>query len=108
VSLPYALRAPLAYEPGLMGVVTRVFADSLLRWYRRRLAPDNGTAQGGLLTVIQRSSGDMRLNPHLHAVALDGLYIAGPDGQPVFRALGPDRRPMSCLRGPHETARSRP
>jgi hypothetical protein len=88
LSLPYALRAPLAYEPGLMGVVTRVFADSLLRWYRRRLAPNNGTSQGGLLTVIQRSSGDMRLNPHLHIVALDGLYVAGPDGQPVFRALG--------------------
>jgi len=32
LSLPYALRAPLAYEPGLMGVVARVFADSLLRW----------------------------------------------------------------------------
>jgi hypothetical protein len=32
LSLPYALRAPLAYEPGLIGVVARVFADSLLRW----------------------------------------------------------------------------
>ncbi|HJX64443.1 MAG TPA: hypothetical protein VJ860_10910, partial [Polyangia bacterium] len=30
----------------------------------------------------------MRLNPHLHVVALDGLYVAGPDGRPVFRALG--------------------
>ena len=88
LSLPYALRAPLAYEPGLIGVVARVFADSLLRWYGRRLAPSNGTAQGGLLTVIQRSSGDMRLNPHLHVVALDGLYVAGADGRPVFRALG--------------------
>jgi len=39
-------------------------------------------SQGGLLTVIQRSSGDMRLNPHLHVVALDGLYVAEPDGQP--------------------------
>jgi hypothetical protein len=28
------------------------------------------------------------LNPHLHVVALDGVYVAGPDGQPVFRALG--------------------
>jgi len=41
LSLPYALRAPLAYEPahrrGGEGV-----ADSLLRWYGRRLAPSNG------------------------------------------------------------------
>jgi hypothetical protein len=88
LSLPYALRAPLAYEPGLMSVVARVFEDSLLRWYERRLAPGDRAAQGGLLTVIQRSSGDMRLNPHLHVVALDGVYVAGPDGLPVFRALG--------------------
>jgi hypothetical protein len=76
-----------------MSVVARVFEDSLLRWYERRLAPGNSSrggraAQGGLLMVIQRSSGDMRLNPHLHAVALDGVYVADPDGQPVFRALG--------------------
>jgi len=78
LSLPYALRAPLAYEPGLMSVVARVFEDSLLRWYERRLAPGDRAAQGGLLTVIQRSSGDMRLNPHLHVVALDGVYVADP------------------------------
>jgi hypothetical protein len=41
-----------------------------------------------LLTVIQRSSGDLKLNPHLHVVALDGVYLARPDGLPVFRALG--------------------
>ena len=92
LTLPFALRAPLAYEPALMSVVARVFEDSLLRWYERRLAPGDSRgerrAQGGLLTVIQRSSGDMRLNPHLHVVALDGVYVAGSDGQPVFRALG--------------------
>ncbi len=34
------------------------------------------------------SSGDMRLNPHLHVVALDGVYVAGRAGAPVFRAVG--------------------
>jgi hypothetical protein len=29
----------------------------------------------------------MRLNPHLHIVALDGVYVAGVDGVPVFRQL---------------------
>jgi hypothetical protein len=71
-----------------MSLVARVFEDSLLLWYERRLAPGDATAQGGLLNVIQRTSGHMRLNPHLHVVALDGVYVAGPDGQPVFRALG--------------------
>jgi hypothetical protein len=88
LTLPFALRAPLAYEPGLMHVVARVFADSLLRWYERRLAPGDCNAQSGLLTVIQRSSGDLRLNPHLHVVALDGTYVAGSDGLPRFRPLG--------------------
>ena len=41
LSLPYGLRALLAYEPGLMSVVAKVFADSLLRWYGRRLARDD-------------------------------------------------------------------
>lgn len=88
LTLPFPLRAPLAYEAGLMSLLARVFEDSLLRWYRQRLAPGDRTAQGGLLTVIQRSSGDMRLNPHLHVVALDGVFVAGPGGPPVFRGLG--------------------
>jgi hypothetical protein len=36
------------------------------------------------LNVIQRSSGDMRLNPHLHVVALDGVYVAGLDASRSF------------------------
>jgi hypothetical protein len=70
-----------------MALLARVFEDSLLRWYRQRLPPGDPMAQGGLFTVIQRSSGDMRLNPHLHVVALDGVCVAGTDGQPVFREL---------------------
>jgi len=54
---------------------------------RSRLAPGDHGAWG-LLNVIQRSSGDLRLNPHMHVVALDGSYVAGPDGQPAFRPLG--------------------
>jgi len=38
--LALCLAAPLAYEPGLIGVVARVFADSLLRWYRTALGTE--------------------------------------------------------------------
>ena len=34
-----------------------------------------------------RASSDVKLNPHLQAVFLDGLYIPGPDGTLEFRAL---------------------
>jgi hypothetical protein len=36
---------------------------------------------------MQRSSSDLRVNPHLHGVFLDGLFVMGPDSAPVFRTL---------------------
>ncbi|WP_155798785.1 transposase [Sorangium cellulosum] len=30
--------------------------------------------KSGAVTAVQRTSGDMRLNPHLHVVFLDGAY----------------------------------
>ena len=38
---------------------------------------------------MQRTSADLKL-PHPHAVLLDGVFVAGPDGgdgEPVFHAL---------------------
>jgi hypothetical protein len=87
LTLPFELRAPLAYQRDLMGAVARIFADSVMGWYRRRLAPGVPEARGGVVTVIQRASSDMKLNPHLHAIAVDGVFVPGPDGQPSFRAL---------------------
>jgi hypothetical protein len=39
------------------------------------------------VVVMQRSSADLRLNPHLHGVFLDGVYVMESDGVPGFRAL---------------------
>ncbi|HEY5376819.1 MAG TPA: hypothetical protein VIK01_24220 [Polyangiaceae bacterium] len=36
---------------------------------------------------MQRASSDLKLNPHLHAVFLDGVYVPGGDGTPEFYAL---------------------
>jgi len=35
LTLPFELRAPLAYERNLMGAVARIFADSVMRRARR-------------------------------------------------------------------------
>jgi hypothetical protein len=41
----------------------------------------------GAVTVLQRTSADLRLNPHVHAIVLDGGFAAGEDATPVFHPL---------------------
>jgi hypothetical protein len=50
---------------------------------------DEGVARGkgGAVIVLQRTSSDLRLNPHVHGVFLDGVYTVATDGAPVFHAL---------------------
>jgi len=39
---------------------------------------------------VQRTSADLKCNPHIHAVFLDGVFVAGPgggDAKPVFHTL---------------------
>jgi hypothetical protein len=70
-TVPHALRARLAYDGRLLGAVSRIFVDSVLGWYRRRMEIE-GTARGqsGAVTVVQRTSADLKLNPHLHGSVL--------------------------------------
>lgn len=82
------MRARLAYDGRLLGAVSRIFVDSVLGWYRRRMEVEGASrGQSGAVTVVQRTSADLKLNPHLHAVVLDGVFVAGPEGKPVFHAL---------------------
>jgi Transposase zinc-binding domain len=63
LTVPYPLRARLGYDGRLMGAVCRVFADSLLGWYRRRMAAHEATnSQRGAVLALQRASSDFRLN----------------------------------------------
>ena len=43
--------------------------------------------ESGAVVVVQRASSDLKLNPHLHVVFLDGVFAASADGSPAFRAL---------------------
>ena len=46
------------------------------------------SVKSGAVTVVQRVSSDLRLNPHLHTVALDGVFVAAADDDiPVFVPL---------------------
>lgn len=88
VTLPFELRRRVAYDGKVFSEVSRLFTDSVLAWYRRRLADEGApNGRGGAVVVMQRASSDLRTNPHLHGVFLDGVFVMGPEGVPVFRAL---------------------
>ena len=89
LTLPFPLRFALAFDGRLLGAVLRIFTDTVATWYRKRAEKQTGSAdtQCGGLTVIQRASSDLRLNPHFHTLFLDGVYVRdanNADAPPVF------------------------
>jgi hypothetical protein len=60
----------------------RIFTDTVAANYHKRLA-DRGIPSGqyGAVTVIQRANSDLRCNPHVHEIFLDGLYAPDRDGK---------------------------
>jgi hypothetical protein len=92
VTMPFPLRFPLAFDGKLLGQVVRIFTDTVGGWYQRRhalrgLPPGEAAA----VTVIQRANSDLRLNPHLHTIFLDGVY--SPDGDGKGRMFHPAPAP---------------
>ncbi|MBK7585806.1 MAG: transposase zinc-binding domain-containing protein [Myxococcales bacterium] len=87
LTLPFELRARLAYDAKLLGAVSRTFVDSVLGWYRHKMR-DRGIKGGksGAVTAVQRVSSDFRLNPHFHTLGLDGVF-AEEAGELAFHAL---------------------
>ncbi len=48
-----------------------------------------GGRTGGI-TFVQRFGSSLNLNPHLHVLIMDGVYVTDPDtGQPTFVAVEP-------------------
>ena len=88
-TVPFELRARLAYDGKLLGAVGRIFVDSVLGFYRRTMRDvfRVGTGQSGAVTVVQRVSSDLRLNPHFHSIALDGVFVSNQDETLAFHRL---------------------
>jgi len=53
------------------------------------------------VTVIQRANSDLRLNPHLHTIFLDGVYSPDSDGkgQMFHPAPAPTQDEVEALAG---------
>ena len=67
----------LARDGALLGSLTRIFEEAVQSFYALR-AQQQGQlgAKTGSLAVLQRTSADLRLNPHVYAVFLDGACSA--------------------------------
>jgi hypothetical protein len=76
LTFPFPWRRRLAHDGALFGALTRILVESVERLYqeREKRRGVRGVAKSGAVTVVQRTSSDMRLNPHLHVVFLDGAY----------------------------------
>ena len=93
-TLPWALRKLAGYKRAFSTDVIEVFVASLTTELRQRAKRHLGLssvseAHTGLVTFVQRSDGAMRLNVHLHTLALDGVYVRNADGKLGFHALAP-------------------
>ncbi len=88
LTLPFELRARLAYDGKLLGAVCHAFVDSVLDWYRRHFqARGLGGGKSGAVTAVQRVSSDLRLNPHFHTLCLDGVYVEDEHGELALHSL---------------------
>jgi hypothetical protein len=75
LTFPFAWSRRLGQDGALLGTLTRLFVQTVHAFDAQRAAASGVTgAKTGAVTVVQRTSSDLRLNPHLHVVFLDGSY----------------------------------
>jgi hypothetical protein len=73
LTMPFAWRKRLGYDGPLLSALTRLFVKTVLDFYRER-GDAAAPGQSGAVVAVQRTSSDLTLNPHVHAVFLDGVY----------------------------------
>jgi hypothetical protein len=86
------VRAVLGYDKDLCREAASAFAKELSRSLRHRAKRALGLssvddALTGLVAVVQRTDGALRLNVHLHVLGLDGVYVEDEHGELGFHAL---------------------
>ena len=88
LTLPYPLRLPVAFDSRLQSAIVRIFWRTLRAYYVER-ANQAGveTAEFGAVTVIQRFGSALQLTPHLHVLAVDGVFARVGDTLTHFEPL---------------------
>ena len=84
LSLPFELRRVAAFRADVLRAIAKIFYEAIAAHYARSSAIANAAA--GAVTFVQRFGGSINLNPHLHVVALDGVFTF--DGGLRFHPAG--------------------
>ena len=94
LSLPWALRLPVARDPALLNAVSRVFFEEVRGWLRATAGTVAGARiEAAAVTFVQRFGGSLNLNPHLHMLVADGVFACRNDGSsPEFVATAAPTR----------------
>ncbi len=81
LSFPFRVRWVLARDARLFSAVLSIFLRALAALQRRR-ARRLGVrgAQAGAVTFLQRFSSALALNPHIHSVVPDGVWVEEGEG----------------------------
>ena len=77
LTFPYNLRMMIVSVPGLQSQLIRIFHRILNRHYCKLGNLGVNEGKSGIVTFIQRFGAGLNLNPHLHSIAADGVYITG-------------------------------
>jgi hypothetical protein len=91
LSLPFELRFPVARDPDLLGDLRRIFVRSCFALQRRQARRQGiEEARPAAVVSVQRFDSALRLNPHFHALFVDGVFtVPSGAGRAVFHPLPP-------------------
>ena len=95
LSLPWALRLPVARDSALLTKVARIFFEAIREHLRARMGGHGlgERVEVGAITFVQRFGGALNLNPHLHVLVADGAFVCPEDGRaPRFVAASAPTR----------------
>jgi hypothetical protein len=86
LTVPFEIRALLAFDPKLLSLLRRIYVQETLRFFEAQIA-STGVHQprGGAVNFAHRVDGALRINPHFHTLVLDGAYDNAP--RPQFHEL---------------------
>ncbi|MEO5726706.1 MAG: transposase zinc-binding domain-containing protein [Byssovorax sp.] len=78
LSLPWELRSLAVAKPEVLGAVDRIFAEEITRSTQERANLPG--SESGLLSFRQIFGGALNVHPHLHDIAVDGVFTKVDDG----------------------------